>query len=528
MEIAQLIETLSDPAAYSFPTHGIEVRQTHISILFFAGPFVYKIKKPVNLGFLDFTTLEKRKHFCEEEVRLNRRLAPTVYLGVVLITQTPTGLKMEGEGEAVEWAVKMLRLPEGTSLLDRLERGELDCEIIVSLAKKIAEFHRQAENGPKIAAFGKFEVVAQNARENFEQSISQVGVTVSRTVFDRLRVLTEENLERLQSLIDARAARGMPRDTHGDLHLDHVYYFPEREPPNDLIVIDCIEFNERFRYADPIVDVAFLAMDLSLHGHHKLAETFIDVYLSPTGDGDGARLLPFYMAYRAIVRAKVEGIQFLEKEISEEDRKSVGIRARAHWHLALGELEEPSFRPCILLVGGLPGSGKSTLTRGLSEQGNFRVIRSDVVRKELAGLDPNGSARVGIDEGIYCAGWTTRTYAECLRRAEELIDEGQRVIVDASFGQEQHRGEFLAAALRWGVPGILFICKTSPEVALRRIENRGGDASDADTNVYRRARDRWQPAGPLTQRSLHEISTESTKEEALTRALEILGQELLV
>ncbi len=528
MELTHLIEALSNPSAYPFPIERIEVRQTHISVVFLAGSLVYKLKKPVNLGFLDFSTLEKRKHFCEEEVRLNRRLTPTVYRGVVPISKTENGIQVEGSGEAIEWAVKMERLPEGASLLERLQRGEVGHKIIEVLANKIASFHKVAESGPHIAAFGRFEVVAHNARENFVQSVAQVGVTVSRKVFDRLSRLTDERLTQLPPLIESRADRGVPRDTHGDLHLDHVYYFPEREPPNDLIVIDCIEFNERFRYADPIADAAFLAMDLIFHGHRELAQAFIETYLRATGDTEGEALLPFYTAYRAVIRAKVEGIEFLEKEISERERSIVCNRARAHWLLALGEMEEPSQRPCLVLVGGLPGSGKSTLARGLAEQGNFQVIRSDVVRKELAGLDPNASARGAFDEGIYTPEWTTRTYAECLRRAEQILIDGGRAIVDASFGKEAHRREFLEVSLRLGVHGLLIVCKTSPEAARQRLENRRGDASDADQRTFQRIAQRWQPIGPGTRRVFHELATDGTKEEALERAFGLLRKERLL
>jgi aminoglycoside phosphotransferase family enzyme len=223
MELDSLIAALSDPAAYPFAVEAVEVCQTHISAVFLAGDVVYKLKKPVNLGFLDFSTLDKRRHFCDEEVRLNRRLAPAVYLGVVPITRGADGsLRFEGEGDVVEWAVKMQRLPEDASLLNRLERDELTPELLETLAVRIAAFHRHAAGGATIAESGRFEVVARNARENFTQSESQVGITVSRGVFDRLRALNEIALTRLQPLIESRAARGVPRDTHGDLHLDQV------------------------------------------------------------------------------------------------------------------------------------------------------------------------------------------------------------------------------------------------------------------------------------------------------------------
>jgi aminoglycoside phosphotransferase family enzyme len=247
MEIARLISALAEAAAYPFPVAKVEVRQTHISVVFLTGEVAYKIKKPVNLGFVDFSTLEKRRHFCEEEVRLNRRLAPAVYLGVVPITQTGSGLHFEGAGETQDWAVKMKRLPDSATIHERLQRGEITVTQVEALARRLASFHQGAERGKAISAFGRFEVVAQVLGDVFKDAASQVGITVSRPVFERLQRLIQGNLVRLRPLIDSRAERGMTCDTHGDLHLDHVYLFPERPPPDDLVIVDCIEFNERFR-----------------------------------------------------------------------------------------------------------------------------------------------------------------------------------------------------------------------------------------------------------------------------------------
>jgi nicotinate phosphoribosyltransferase len=342
MELAQLFEALSHPCAFPYPVGEVEVRHTHISVVFLAGPYAYKIKKPVELAFLDFRTLENRQHFCVEEVRLNRRLAPSVYLGVVPICRSATGMKIEGQGEVIEWAVKMERLPEEATLRNRLLVGEVGPVVILSLAQRIASFHAHAEAGEHISKYGEFAVVARNARENFEQTAPQVGVTVSRPTFERLRTLTEKHLNRLRPLIEARAARGIPRDTHGDLHLDHVYLFPERAPPGDLVIIDCIEFNERFRHADPVADMAFLVMDLKYHGRSDLAELFADEYFRASGDEEGRALLSWYTAYRAVVRAKVEGFELTEKEIPEVERRAALIRAQRHWSLALDECERQS------------------------------------------------------------------------------------------------------------------------------------------------------------------------------------------
>jgi uncharacterized protein len=344
MDLTQLIAALSHPAAYPTAAEHVVVHQTHLSVVFLAGAFAYKIKKPVNLGFADFTTLEKRRHFCEEEVRLNRRLAPSVYRSVVPIVGGNGGVKMEGDGTALEWAVKMERLPEEASLFWRVQHGEIGVDFMTALARKLAAFHAHAARSTAIAAFGRFEVVAGNARENFTQATAQVGVTISQAVLDRLRDLTEKQLAGLRSLIDDRAARGLPCDTHGDLRLDHVYVFPDRPQPDDLPIIDCIEFNERFRYADPVADMAFLFMDLLFHGRRDLAEAFGDAYFQTANDTEGRALLPFYVAYRSAVRAKVAGFQLQEKEIPEAEQQAARTRAQTHWQLALDELDEANHR----------------------------------------------------------------------------------------------------------------------------------------------------------------------------------------
>ncbi|MFL5327812.1 MAG: AAA family ATPase [Gemmataceae bacterium] len=487
--------------------------------------FVYKIKKPVNFGFLDFSICERRRHFSEEEVRLNRRLAPEVYLGVVPIT---SDLKFDGTGEPIEWAVKMRRLSEEATLLAMTESQQVTAVQVNDVANRIAEFHTRADHGPQISRYGRFDVVAANASENFEQSASQIGSTVSRSVFERVRSLTDEALALLRPLIDERAARDVPRDTHGDLHLDHVYLFPERKSPHDIVIIDCIEFNERFRYADPVADMAFLVMDLIFHGRRDLAAVFADTYFAGTRDVEGQSLLPFYTAYRAVVRAKVEGFELAEREIPEAERSAAQARARAHWLLALGELERPERRPCLILIGGLPGTGKSTFARALAEQAHAVLIRSDEIRKELADLPTTSSASALPNQGIYSAEWTDRTYAECLWRADTSLFEGHRIVVDATFSEEIHRQMFLAAAARLAVPALWLACEADRDVALSRLASRDGDASDADATVYAHVAQHWQGPSDATAPRMRMIDAGNTLEHTLAQAMLVLVHEKLV
>lgn len=524
MDLASLIDALSHPEAYPYPAGEVEVLQTHISVVFLAGPHAYKIKKPVNLGFLDFSTLEKRRHFCDQEVRLNRRLAADVYLGVVPVVRSGDRARMEGQGEIVEWAVKMERLPAEATLERRLECGQVGKDTIEMLARKIAAFHQSAEGGAAISAFGKFEVVAGNARENFTQSAGQVGVTLSRAVFDRLRKLTEQWLSRLRDTIENRASRGVPRDTHGDLHLEHVYFFPNRGS-DELVIIDCIEFNDRFRFADPVADMAFLAMDLKSHGRRDLADVFQSAYFRATADDEGQTLLPFYTAYRAAVRGKVEGMKATEVEVPESERCRALARSRAHWLLALTELEAPERRPGLVLIGGLPGTGKSTLSRKLADSASFEIVRTDVVRKELAGVADVDGAHQPFGQGLYSPTWTEKTYAECFRRAEAMLFDGKRVIVDASFIEDKRRRTFVEAASKLGVPTIFLTCKASPDVVRARLGHRHHDASDADWAIYQQAARRWEDLSPDMHLTGRQIETGGAIEFAEAQALEALRQE---
>jgi aminoglycoside phosphotransferase family enzyme/predicted kinase len=522
LELDQLIEALSNPGAYPHSAGAIEIRHTHISVVFLAGEYAYKIKKPVDFGFLNFSTLERRRHFCEEELRLNRRLAPSVYLRVVGVTDGSAGLRIGGDGETIEWAVQMQRLPADATMQQRLMRGDVRPELVERLARRMAAFYRQADTGEWIAAFGRFSVVAGNARENFDQAAPQVGVTLSRQVYQRLRERTEHALTELHPLIERRARPGIIRDTHGDLHLDHVYVFPDRPPPVDLIIVDCIEFNERFRFADPVADMSFLRMDLLFHGRKDLAHAFEDAYFRAAGEEEGKPLVPFYTAYRAAVRGKVEGMEFAEPEIPQAERAGVLVRARAHWLLALGQLEEPGRRACLLLVGGLPGTGKSTLARALAESAGFTVIRSDSVRKEIAGIASHEAGATTFGQGIYTSDWTEQTYAECSRRAEALLFEGKRVLVDASFRSEAHRRSFLESARRWCVPGALLVCRASPTLVRDRLAGRTGDVSDADWPVHLRTAELWDELSDWTRKALIDISTNDSLEQSLARALTVL------
>jgi predicted kinase len=416
----------------------------------------------------------------------------------------------------------MERLPDSRALRAHLEYGDVGPDSIEELARRLAGFHASATAGTMVDRGASFEAVSRNALENFEQSAGQIGTTLSSSTFERLKSLTEAALVALRDIIADRARHGVPRDTHGDLRLDHVYWFPERLPPDNWLVVDCIEFNDRYRHADPIAELAFLAMELTLEGRGDLADRFVEAYLRASGDQQGRLLLPFYRAYRAAVRAKVEGMKLAEPEVPEPDRAAAQVRARARWLFALSELEVPRGKPCMVLVGGLPGTGKSTLARALADLAGFSVIRSDVVRKELIADSRKRTTRAPLDDEFYTAEWNERTYQECLRRAEAILFEGGRVLIDASFHDESRRQLFLAAARRWGVPACLILCQADPDVVRDRLASRRSDASDADWAVHAGMLNRWDEQSAQTRAATCRVDTGGSLTDSIRQSFEAL------
>ncbi len=488
---ATMFSDLRRPHAYSHPVGDVCVEQTHASVVFLAGDFAYKLKKPVDLGFLDYSTLDKRRHYCQREVELNRRLAADVYLGVVPVVDGEGGLRIgedSGAEDVVEWAVKMRRLAAKNTLRRRLVDRRIPPDLFDELGRFIASFHDEAKRGAEVDACASFEVVEKNALDNFSQTRVHIGEYIHPDVAKRLEECTRKRLRQLKPLIDGRADGGVARDTHGDLRLEHVYVDDDR----CLRIVDCIEFNDAFRYADPVCDIAFLAMDLGFRGYDEEARQLLDAYFDEGDDDEGRELVDFYVAYRSCVRAKVHGFKADDEEVDEEDRARSRRKARAHWLYALARLEEPWRGPALTLVGGLPASGKSTLGRKMVEEDEADlVLDSDVVRKELAQMNPETSGKADFGEGIYTAEWTRRTYEELARRAGEALARGRRVVVAATFVDDSRRRQMIDTARRMGVPVRFIECRISDEEARRRLEARSGDASDADFEIYEKMKERW-------------------------------------
>ncbi|MEQ8763608.1 MAG: AAA family ATPase [Planctomycetota bacterium] len=497
-----IVESLRLPEAYRHETGpSIELLQTHISWIFFAGERVYKVKKPVDLGFLDYATLERRRSFCIEEVRLNRRLAPDTYLGISAIRRDQRGIYVVDPVEAedlaaddavVEYAVAMKRLPS-VRMMDRLlESHEVDNAMLSALARKLQAFHAQADRGPEIDAHGRPESIAFNVTENFDQTRERIGDTVSPRLHAALEARARAELERLRPTFEKRLAAGRVCDGHGDLHSGNVCF----RSVDDIVIYDCIEFAPRFRSGDVACDLAFLTMDLDLRRLRGFSGYLARRYAELAGDESLLEVEPFYKAYRAMVRAKVTGMKSQGPRIEEAERLEARREAMRYFHLAASYL----LPPAVILVCGLPASGKSWAVEPLSTPFEAAVLSSDRTRKRLAGVRESSRHKPGVDVGLYGQEMSDRTYACLLEEAQGHLRDGRSVLVDATFHQAARRAPFAELAKEQGVPLLAVHLDPPEDVILERLERRAKDPvaiSDADVNVYRALKERWEPLKDL-------------------------------
>jgi uncharacterized protein len=323
-----VVEALLKPQAYPEPAGKIELVQTHISYVFLTKNRVYKVKKAVNFGFLDFETLAKRRFFCEKELQLNRRLCDDMYLEVASVNRKGSKISIKGEGDAVEYALVMRRMPQERIMTKLLEEGKVSKDLVGNIAKIIADFHAKAETNPHISQVGSYATVKANWDENFEQTRSVISKTIMAKDFDRISNGIGAFLTQNKPLFEKRAAEGKVRDCHGDIHSGNIFI------TDRIYIFDAIEFNERFRYSDIAADMAFLAMDLDFKGKVALSNFFVEKYVERSGDGELLRLLPFYKCYRAYVRGKVVGFRLSDPNIGEKEKAEAKREAKAYFRLA--------------------------------------------------------------------------------------------------------------------------------------------------------------------------------------------------
>jgi aminoglycoside phosphotransferase family enzyme/predicted kinase len=511
-----------------------ELIETHISWVMIGTHDVYKLKKPVNFGFLDFSDLESRRRACLAELELNSRLAPGIYLGVLPVIVGADGVHRIGpaagsgaspdgaSAPVVDHVVHMSRLPTEARVDLRLERGVLEAEDIDAIAALLARFHEGAAQNDAISEYGRIEVIRGNVEENFSQARELlerlVPAGTEREVEARQLAFIHEHAE----LFESRRRAGKVRDGHGDLRLEHVYLVSGREP----VIIDCIEFNERFRFADVCADLAFLSMDLEMHGRHDLKERLLASYAAESGDYDLYALVDFYESYRAYVRAKVSAFS-LASVVSFEAREKLEAETRRYLLLSLAAERPPLGAPRLLAVGGLIASGKSTLSRALGRRLGAPVIGSDETRKRLLGVPPTTALHSAPWQAAYGAETSERVYDEVLRRARVVIESGRTAVVDASFRSAQDRLAARSLARSLGAEFAFVECRVPEDVARTRLRARaqGPSVSDGRLEIFDEFVARYEPVKELAQGEGWVVDTRGTPEAALA-ALEGSGLSL--
>ena len=516
INFSDLISALQDPQIYPHPPSKIEFVQTHISAIFMTGEYVYKIKKPVNFGFLDFTTLEKRKFYCQQEVMLNRRLSPEIYLGVVEIRWQDGRIHLgSGPGEIVEYAVWMKQLPADCLMDQRLSRKMVTEEDLRKIASKIVHFHLHAATDPKIAFFGQAGTIRGNLEENFKQTEAYVGRTLSAEVHAKTREDSLRFLEHQSALFQQRLTEGKIRDCHGDLHLQHICLAEE------ILIFDCIEFNERFRYSDVAADIAFLLMDLDFHGYAGEGVQLAAFYLSFSRDWRLFLLLDFYKSYRAYIRGKVTCFRLDDPNISVKEKRFALEEAKRYFHLAslyAGRMH----RPQLLLTGGLVGTGKSTLAQALAHVFGWEWLSTDKIRKALAHLQPQERRLEKFHEGIYSPDFSRQTYQTMLERTRDLLQAGKSVILDGSFKKEEEREKAVDLSVQAHADFLFIECQCSEPTIQKRLAERALDPSqpsDGRWEIFASQRDDYEPVQTLPSAMHLPLNTEGSVDECLERVL---------
>jgi aminoglycoside phosphotransferase family enzyme/predicted kinase len=485
--------------------HGFELVETHLSRVFLGPRDVYKFKRPVNLGFVDFTTRGARKDACEAELALNRRLAPDVYLDVLCLwhqghaTDAPTAhdewlheTAPADPQQDHEWLVHMRRLPDATRADVLLAKGDLGLEEVDQIASMLVRFHRTARCDRHTTEFGRKSCIEGNVEENFQQIAPDLSRYLRPEEAQRLFAAQRGFLAEHGALFEARCQAGRVRDGHGDLRLEHLY---REGRDGSFLAIDCIEFNERFRFADVCADLAFLVMDLAHHGRRDLAERLVLRYALESGDYGRYRLLDFYVSYRATVRAKVTGMLAADPDVNEATRARAAAEARRYYLLALAAESAPLEPACLVAMTGGIASGKSTLAEAVASTRHAPVLVADRVRKELLGVPLTQPLHSAPFQGAYDEVTSARVYDELLRRADDVLASGRSVVLDASFRSRAHREQVLALAERHGVRGMFVECRCSEAAVHERLRTRAlaPSVSDGRSEIERSFQQSFEP-----------------------------------
>ncbi|WP_338441148.1 AAA family ATPase [Synechococcus elongatus IITB4] len=504
--IQQMLQPEFYPHAVETP---VQLYQTHCSYVLLTGPYAYKLKKPVNFGFLDYSTLEKRQHFLQEELRLNQRTAAPLYQQVLAISKTGDRYQFSEGEPAEEYALQMKQFPKGCLFSEQFEAGHLDAGVMRQLAGVVADFHARTWVDDHVRSYGQVAQIRKAFDENYQQTLSYVGGPQTQTQFEETKAFSDRFFDTQSALFTARTAADKIRECHGDLHLGNLCRWDDQ-----LFLFDCIEFNEPFRFVDTMYDIAFLVMDLDARGRKDLGTAFLNAYAEMSGDWEGLQVLPLYLSRQAYVRAKVTSFLLDDPAIDSDRRQQAFDQAAAYYRLAHA-YAQPAQQGELLLLSGLSGSGKSTLGRTIVERQRAIILRSDAVRKHLAGVPL--FERGGPE--LYSAEMNDRTYNRLLQLGLCLARAGYRVILDAKYDRQAYRNAAIAAAQSQEIPIRILHCQASESTLRQRLQDRQGDIADATADLVSQQLAAWQGFNTTEQNFVQTIATE----EPLAEQLDAIG-----
>ncbi len=484
-----LIDALCRPGILEPGGKRVELLETHISWVLLTENYAFKLKKPLDLGFLDFSTLEKRRQACLDELRLNQRLAPDLYLEVITITGAPHAPSLEHNGDELEFAVKMRRFDQDQLLAHLMEEHRITPSLLDVLIDEVANFHQSLPGADTDSPWGSFEAVWEPVAQNFQQIQSTPLLDHHEKELTDLLAWSEQEHQRKRKIFETRRRAGFVRECHGDMHLGNMVSIDER-----VVIFDCLEFNAALRWIDTISELAFLVMDLADRGATHYAFRALNGYLQITADYAGLKVLRYYLVYRAMVRAKVNAIRCQQEREQGLNYENALNEAAGYLQLASGYTQP--VQPYLAITTGLSGSGKTTYTQQLLERTGAVRIRSDVERKRLAELDARTKSQSALDEGLYTSTSTETTYAHLLELCRMIANEGWPVIVDATFLRANQRQAFQELAEEMRLPFAILEFRAARTTLERRIRDReadGRDASEATIEVLRRQQARQEP-----------------------------------
>jgi uncharacterized protein len=499
--LPELIQQMLAPEFYPHPvTMPIQLMQTHASTILLTGDFVYKLKKPVNFGFLDYSTVENRHHFCDEEIRLNQGGARELYLAVLPITKQGIQYQLNGNGEIVDYAVKMIQFPQASLLSNILDSGTLTTSDIEAMGQVVAEFHTDAQQSEYISSFGRVEQIRQSIDDNYHQTEKYIGRAQTQLQYTETKAYTDQFLAEHSDLFLDRITGGFIRECHGDLHLRNICRWHDK-----ILLFDCIEFNEPFRFVDVMYDIAFAVMDLEARGRKDLANRFLNTYTEQTGDWAGLQVLPMYLSRQAYVRAKVTSFLLDDPDISVQDKAAAAKTAGDYYRQAWEYTRTPQGR--LIMLSGLSGAGKSTLGKSIAQEIGGIQLRSDAVRKHLGGIPLLSKG----DDSLYTPEMTALTYQQLLELGAKLATQGWTVILDAKYDRQVLRGTVIDLAQALKIPLQIIHC-TAPDQVLRdRLQHRTGDIADATVDLLDSQQAAWEDFNPTEHSYVTTVDTTSER-----------------